>query len=197
MLSSPPLPAGANLVPRCVYAVMTLSPLQRARVHRLGSRIPHGPTAESQPDKQTVTVRLIYEPFRHGTWTFQFSAAAQGADSVLAGNSPSKGAANRESRRFIPTLRTDSSPLCTSHPQACAQASPGLPRRQPRDCRRRCQAPEPRDARFMPAMGPLLPPQGKEGSPDSFRTPMIGQSSASPSPTTGKGPGAGTTLIQC
>jgi hypothetical protein len=26
---------------------------------------------------------------------------------------------------------------------------------------------------------------------------MIGQSSASPSPTTGKGPGAGTTLIQC
>jgi hypothetical protein len=126
---------------------------------------------------------------------FQFSATAQGADSVLAGNGPSQ----RRGRPGIPTvnrtLRTDSPRLCTSHPQVCAQASPSLPRRQPRDCRRRCRAAQPRDARFMPTMGPLLPPQGatgqggaRTGPPDSLRPPMIRPRPTSPSPTTGKDP---------
>jgi hypothetical protein len=127
---------------------------------------------------------------------FQFSASAQGAESVLAGNGPSK----RRGQPGIPTvnrtLRTDSPRLCTSHPQVCAQASPGLPRRQPRDCRRRrCQAAEPREARFMPTMGPLLPPQGatgqggdRPGPSDSLSTPMIRPPPTSPSPTTGKDP---------
>ena len=69
VISHDQLPSGTNRrEPGCpvLYAIMTLSfPAKRP-----GSRIPYGPTAESQPDKHTVTVRLIYEPFRRGLWTF-------------------------------------------------------------------------------------------------------------------------------
>lgn len=93
---------------------------------------------------------------------FQFSANAQGADSVLAGNGPFQKEGRPGIPTVIPTLRTDSPRLCTSHPQVCEQASPGLPR--PAE---RLPAPLPGTrtaARTIHAhYGSLLPPPRKEG----------------------------------
>ena len=81
----------------------------------------HGPAVESQLDKHTVNVQLIYELLRrlhvdifgfssvHRAWIV-FSQVTALPEARPLGN-PQR----------IPTLRTDLLRICTGHPQICAQ----------------------------------------------------------------------------